>query len=48
MKKEKKIEILRKKEFIYKDALKLYSVTACLDSAGRVFQYFTPLNKKLF
>ena len=48
MKKEKENEILREKKFIYKDALKLYSVTACLDSAGRLFQYFTPLNEKLF
>ena len=30
------------------DALKLCNVTACLDSAERLFQYFTPLNEKHF
>ena len=30
------------------DALKLGNVTACLDSAERPFQYFTPLNEKHF
>ena len=30
------------------DALKLYNVTACLDSAERLFQYFTPRNEKHF
>jgi len=30
------------------DALKLYNVTACLDSTERLFQYFTPLNEKHF
>ena len=29
-------------------ALKLCNVTACLDSAERLFQYFTPLNEKHF
>ena len=30
------------------DVLKLYSVTACLDSAERPFQCFTPLKEKHF
>ena len=30
------------------DALKLYNVASCLDSAERLFQYFTPLNEKHF
>ena len=29
------------------DALKLYCVTACIDSAERLFHYFTPRNEKL-
>ena len=29
------------------DALKIYSVTGCLDSAERLFHYFTPRNEKL-
>ena len=28
------------------DALKLCNVTVCLDSAERLFPYFTPLNEK--
>ena len=30
------------------DALKLCNVTACLDLAERLFQYFAPLNEKHF
>ena len=36
------------KNCIYMDALKLCNVTACLDSAKRLFHYFTPLNEKHF
>ena len=46
MKKETKLNA--RKNLIYMDALKLYNVTACLESAERLFQYFTPRNEKHF
>ena len=36
------------KEVLSKDALNYFNVTASLDSAERLFQYFAPLNEKHF